>query len=69
MGSLAESLNPNTRYYHFDCRAYDAIRAAVNILTVNYLRILADVKARVNAVCPSPVIINLSGLSDSIPGG
>lgn len=60
MGSLAESLNANTAYYNSDYQAYDASKAAVNILALNYSRKLADKQARVNAVCPGLVATNLT---------
>lgn len=61
MGSLAVSLDPSTPWYHSDYRAYDASKAAVNMLMINYSRILADKQARVNAVCPGLVATNLTG--------
>ncbi|KAH8683387.1 hypothetical protein BGZ60DRAFT_368927 [Tricladium varicosporioides] len=61
MGSLSESLNKDTAWYAADYQAYDASKAAVNILTANYARILADKEARVNAVCPGLVATNLTG--------
>jgi NAD(P)-dependent dehydrogenase (short-subunit alcohol dehydrogenase family) len=60
MGSLTESLNPNTMFYNRDYRAYDASKAAVNMLTVEYSRMLADKEAYVNAVCPGLVATNLT---------
>jgi len=61
MGSLAESLNSSTAFYQADYQAYDASKAAVNVLTANYSRILADKGARVNSVCPGLVATNLTG--------
>ena len=63
MGSLAVSLDPNTHFYNLDCRAYDASKAAVNILMVNYARILGG-GAFVNAVCPGLVKTRLVGFSE-----
>jgi NAD(P)-dependent dehydrogenase (short-subunit alcohol dehydrogenase family) len=61
MGSLAESLDSTRPWYSTDYTAYDASKAAVNILTANYSRILADMEARVNSVCPGLVKTNLTG--------
>jgi NAD(P)-dependent dehydrogenase (short-subunit alcohol dehydrogenase family) len=60
MGSLSESLNSSTPWYQADYQAYDASKAAVNILTANYGRILADKEAYVNSVCPGLVATNLT---------
>jgi NAD(P)-dependent dehydrogenase (short-subunit alcohol dehydrogenase family) len=60
MGSLVESLDSTRPWYQTDYQAYDASKAAVNILTANYSRILADKKARVNSVCPGLVATNLT---------
>ncbi|KUJ11710.1 short chain dehydrogenase [Mollisia scopiformis] len=61
MGSLAESLDSSRPWYATDYKAYDASKAAVNILTANYSRILANKEARVNSVCPGLVATNLTG--------
>jgi NAD(P)-dependent dehydrogenase (short-subunit alcohol dehydrogenase family) len=61
MGSLNESLNSTTQWYNIDYRAYDASKAAVNMLAINYSRILSEKEARVNAVCPGLVKTNLTG--------
>jgi NAD(P)-dependent dehydrogenase (short-subunit alcohol dehydrogenase family) len=60
MGSLVISSDPSTPWYNLDYRAYDASKAAINILMINYARILADKNARVNAVCPGLVSTNLT---------
>jgi NAD(P)-dependent dehydrogenase (short-subunit alcohol dehydrogenase family) len=62
MGSLAESVNPDTPFYKADYKSYDASKAAVNILVTNYARILGeDMRARVNSVCPGLIKTNLTG--------
>lgn len=61
MGSLNISLDSSTMFYKTDYKAYDASKAAVNMLMINYSRILADKKAFVNAVCPGLVSTNLTG--------
>jgi NAD(P)-dependent dehydrogenase (short-subunit alcohol dehydrogenase family) len=61
MASLNISLDTTTPFYNIDYKAYDASKAAVNMLMINYSRILADKKALVNAVCPGLVSTNLTG--------
>lgn len=60
MGSITESTNKSTPYYNIDYRAYDCSKAALNMLAVNYDRILSDVDAMVNAVCPGLVATKLT---------
>lgn len=61
MGSLSEALNKETFFYAADYKTYDASKAAVAMIALNYDRILADVGARVNVVCPGLVSTNLTG--------
>ncbi|KAM0331270.1 hypothetical protein ACHAQA_002940 [Verticillium albo-atrum] len=63
MGSLAESLNENTMYYATDYKVYDASKAAVNLLAIEYARILKDVGGKSNAVCPGLVSTKLTGFT------
>jgi NAD(P)-dependent dehydrogenase (short-subunit alcohol dehydrogenase family) len=60
MGSITESLDQTTAWYEGEYRAYDASKAAANMLAVNYNRILRDVRARVNVACPGLVATNLT---------
>lgn len=60
MGSLTMSLDPSLPWYPADYKAYDASKAAANILAVNYSRILADKEACVNAVSPGLVATNMT---------
>ncbi|KAI1614148.1 short chain dehydrogenase reductase [Exophiala viscosa] len=55
MGSVSETTNKSTMYYNLDYRAYDCSKAALNMLALNYARILDDVGAMVNVVCPGLV--------------
>ncbi|OCT52288.1 putative oxidoreductase [Cladophialophora carrionii] len=55
MGSLAEATNKSTPFYSTDYKAYDSSKAALNMLCLNYARILEDQGAMVNAVCPGLV--------------
>ena len=55
MGSLAQATVKDTPFYAIDYKAYDASKAAVNMLALNYARILEDVNGKSNAVCPGLV--------------
>ena len=61
MGSLAQATIRDTPFFAIDYKAYDASKAAMNMLALNYSRILEDVGARVNVVCPGLVSTNLTG--------
>ncbi|KAJ5321294.1 carbonyl reductase [Penicillium atrosanguineum] len=61
MGSLGVSTDETMPWYNIDYKAYDASKAAVNMLTINYNRILADTAARVNSACPGLVRTQLTG--------
>lgn len=64
MGSLHQATVKNTIFYATDYKAYDASKAALNMLALNYARILEDVDAKVNVVCPRLVKTNLTGWTD-----
>ncbi|KAJ8099053.1 hypothetical protein POJ06DRAFT_282203 [Lipomyces tetrasporus] len=55
MGSLEVSRDKSTPWYNIDYKAYDASKAAVNVLTLNYARLLEGSGAKVNSVCPGLV--------------
>lgn len=59
MGSATLSADPSVPWYSIDYTAYDASKAAVQVLALNWARRLADVGARVNVVCPGLVATNL----------
>ena len=63
MGSLAQATIRDTPFFAIDYKAYDASKAALNMLALNYDRILEDVGARVNVACPGLVSTNLSKYS------
>ncbi|GAB7344351.1 hypothetical protein MBLNU457_2213t1 [Dothideomycetes sp. NU457] len=63
MGSLAETLNKDTMYYSTDYKAYDASKAAMNMLALNYVRILDGTGALVNVACPGLVQTKLTGFT------
>jgi NAD(P)-dependent dehydrogenase (short-subunit alcohol dehydrogenase family) len=61
MGSLAQAKVKDTMFYAVDYRAYDASKAAVNMMALNYARMMEDVGGRVNVACPGLVNTNLGG--------
>lgn len=66
IGSLAEATNREMPFFHHDFKAYDASKAAVNMLALNYARILEDVGGLVNVACPGLVS---TGLNNHNPEG
>lgn len=48
MGSLDQTLNKETMYYAQDYTSYDVSKAALNMLALNYVRILDGTGAAVN---------------------
>jgi NAD(P)-dependent dehydrogenase (short-subunit alcohol dehydrogenase family) len=60
MGSLAQATIRDTPFFAIDYKAYDASKAAVNMLALNYARILEDVGACVNVACPGLVSTSLT---------
>lgn len=63
MGSITVSTDRTTAWYPIDYKAYDASKAAVAMLAVNYARILRDAGGLVNVACPGLVSTNLTGYS------
>ncbi|KAL0943088.1 short chain dehydrogenase family [Colletotrichum truncatum] len=61
MGSLEVSGDDSTPFYHSDYKAYDASKAAVNMLAINYARILKPYGGVSNAVCPGLVKTRMNG--------
>ncbi|KAL4779898.1 hypothetical protein BJX76DRAFT_364834 [Aspergillus varians] len=61
MGSLQYSFDKSVPWYPVDYKAYDASKAAVNVLMANYHRILEAEGGKVNSVCPGLVKTNLTG--------
>ncbi|KAJ9621114.1 hypothetical protein H2204_012008 [Knufia peltigerae] len=55
MGSIQEAGVKTNPWYPLDYKAYDTSKAGVDMLAVQYSRILEDVGASVNAVCPGLV--------------
>jgi len=60
MGSLSEATNKSTPFYSTDYKAYDSSKAALNMLALNYARILDGDGGMVNAVCPGLVKTKLT---------
>lgn len=60
MGSLGEAMNKSTPYYSTDYKAYDCSKSALNMLALNYARILEDEGAMVNVACPGLVKTKLT---------
>lgn len=61
MGSLERVTDKTTMYYNTDYKAYDASKAAVNMLMINYDRALSEVGGKLNSVCPGLVSTALTG--------
>lgn len=60
MGSITEATNKSTIYYNIDYKAYDPSKAALNMLALNYARILEENGAMVNVACPGLVKTKLT---------
>lgn len=61
MGSLTKSTDRSTSWYALDYSSYDASKAAVNMVALNFSRRLNDTGAKVNVVCPGLVATNMTG--------
>ncbi|KAF2649116.1 short chain dehydrogenase [Lophiostoma macrostomum CBS 122681] len=63
MGSLHQATVKDTPFYPVDYKAYDASKAAFNILALNYARIVEEwgTGGRSNVVCPQLVKTGLTG--------
>ncbi|KAM7217510.1 NAD(P)-binding protein [Rhypophila decipiens] len=70
MGSLTISGDTTTAWYNNEATAYDASKAAVNMLAVNFARRLKPVGGLSNAVCPGLRATRLtSGYGGSVEDG
>lgn len=54
-GSLGAALDPTSGFYDITPKAYDASKAAVNMLAISYAKLLKEAGGVVNAVCPGLV--------------
>lgn len=64
MGSITVSTDESTFFYNIDYKSYDASKAALNMLAVNYARILKDQGGMANAVCPQLIKTKLNGFME-----
>ena len=64
LGSASEATNKETIYYSTDYRAYDCSKAALNMLALNWARILEGDGGLVNAVCPGLVKTKLTNFHE-----
>ncbi|KAH8885717.1 short chain dehydrogenase reductase [Thozetella sp. PMI_491] len=64
-GSIDNALNPDAAMYDLDFKAYDSSKVAVNMLAINYARILRDVGGLVNVACPGLVSTDLIAFSSA----
>ncbi|KAL2835326.1 hypothetical protein BJY01DRAFT_223842 [Aspergillus pseudoustus] len=66
MGSLQMATDKSLPWYPIDYKVYDASKAAVNMLMLNFARVLEEDggKGKVNAVCPGYVNTNLTGFDE-----
>jgi NAD(P)-dependent dehydrogenase (short-subunit alcohol dehydrogenase family) len=60
MSSLARATNKETSYYSINATAYDCSKAALNMLALQYVRILEDVGGKSNVLCPGLVKTDLN---------
>lgn len=60
MGSLSVATDNSMPFYSVDYKAYDSSKAALNILALNYARILEEDGALVNVSCPGLVQTKLT---------
>ncbi|KAF4179440.1 hypothetical protein CNMCM8060_002936 [Aspergillus lentulus] len=60
MGSLDKATDTSLPWYPIDYKVYDASKAALNMLMLNYARVLDPVGGKVNAVCPGYVKTNMT---------
>lgn len=63
MGSLAISTDKTTAFYQTDYKSYDASKATINMLMLNYHREVGGDSIKVNSVCPGLVMTKLTGFS------
>jgi NAD(P)-dependent dehydrogenase (short-subunit alcohol dehydrogenase family) len=60
MGSISEATNKESGFYAMDYKSYDSSKAALNMLALNYARILEEDGALVNVACPGLVKTKLT---------
>ncbi|ROO90276.1 short-subunit dehydrogenase [Actinocorallia herbida] len=62
LGSMTRMSDPADPNYGFNLLAYNASKAAVNMITISYAKELADTSVKVNAVNPGYCATELHGL-------
>jgi NAD(P)-dependent dehydrogenase (short-subunit alcohol dehydrogenase family) len=61
MGSLADQTDPTSPYYGLALPAYQASKAALNVVTIAVNKLLAGSSTRITSVCPGWVQTDLGG--------
>jgi NAD(P)-dependent dehydrogenase (short-subunit alcohol dehydrogenase family) len=61
MGSLSDQSDPSSPYYEVVVPAYQASKAALNVITVALAKLLKDTPIKINSVCPGWVQTDLGG--------
>lgn len=61
LGSLAGQTDPNSLYYPVSTTGYNSSKTALNALTAQLAKQLADTKLKVNSACPGWVQTDLGG--------
>lgn len=52
LGSMTDTLDPNSHYFGFRALAYQATKAALNEITVQFSKELVDTPIKINSACP-----------------
>ena len=60
MGSFHYTQDPTVPWHSIDYKAYDSSKAAVNMLMLNFARVMEETGAKVNCVCPGLVKTKLT---------
>lgn len=61
MGSLADQSNPSSNFYGVIAPAYQASKAALNVITIALAKSLKDTDIKVNSICPGWVRTDTGG--------
>ncbi|KAG0647121.1 15-hydroxyprostaglandin dehydrogenase [Hyphodiscus hymeniophilus] len=60
MASMATTTNKDLLWYNLDCASYDCSKVAMNMLALNYVRSLEDVRGRVFIASPGLVSTDMT---------
>ncbi|KAF3887273.1 MULTISPECIES: SDR family oxidoreductase [Nostocales] len=66
LGSLTDTLDPNSHYFQYRGLAYQSSKTALNAITVQFAKELADTPIKVNSACPGWVQTDMG--SANAPG-